>query len=402
MTVKKILVLTSRLPYPVVGGDRLRIYAICRELSKRYEVTLLSLCESRAELEMALPADGVFAAVERVLLPKWRSRLNCLRALPGAKPLQVAYYESDAFKAKLAAMLQTHDLVFAHLIRTAHYLHDCAARKALDMTDAISLNYARVFALAKASGIKNIIYNIERTRVLDYERAVVKRFDFSLLASQVDKDFLFPPDTSDVAKVLLCTNGVDFQRIRFSYQPDGKTLVFIGNMTSLQNLDAARWFCRRVMPLLMKECGDWRLKIIGRIKQRDQAQFNRRPNVTATGYVADIHEEARGAFAGVCPVRLAAGIQNKILDYMAMGLPCIASTTGAEGLTARPNKEFLLANTPQEYTNQIKTLTQNPTTAQTLTTNARHYVETQHAWSSTLAPLLDAVDELGNSVILER
>ena len=403
MNRKKILALTSRLPYPLVGGDRLRIYAICRELSKRYAVTLLSLCEHRAELEMTLPDDGVFAAVERVLLPPWRSKLNCLRALPTAKPLQVAYYESAAYRDKLTALLPAHDLAFAHLIRTAHYLRDCDLPTALEMTDAISLNYARVVAHARADGVKNLVYGFERRRLLAYERAVVARFGVSFLVSKVDKDFLFPPDAAPPGgKVVVCTNGVDFERIRYDYQPAGKTLVFIGNMTSVQNLDAARWFCRRALPLL-RQAGDWQLKIIGRIGAREQSRFNRHAGVTATGAVADVTAHTQGAFAGVCPVRLAAGVQNKILEYMALGLPCIASPTGGEGLGARDGEEIVLADSAAQYAAEIRRLYDNPSEARRLSVNARKYVEANHAWSDALAPMVEVVAEvLTPAVILER
>ena len=96
---KKLLVLTPRFPYPVIGGDKLRIYHLCRVLSRRFSLTLLSMCESDDEMHAALPDDGVFDRVERVFLSRRRSYLNTLLALPTRTPLQVAYYRSRAFAA---------------------------------------------------------------------------------------------------------------------------------------------------------------------------------------------------------------------------------------------------------------------------------------------------------------
>lgn len=101
---KNILITTPRFPYPVIGGDRLRIYYICKELAKDYDLTLLSLCETQEEMQMPIPDDGVFAKVERVLLPKWKSYLNCLFTLPTKTPLQVAYYSSAEFKKRLMSL----------------------------------------------------------------------------------------------------------------------------------------------------------------------------------------------------------------------------------------------------------------------------------------------------------
>ncbi len=119
---KKILVLTPRFPYPVIGGDRLRIYELCKELSKKYSLTLLSLCESKAEIELHIPNDGVFSEVHRVLLPKINSYINCLFALPTQIPLQVAYYKSNKFKKMAEQLAVTHDLILPHLIRVADYV----------------------------------------------------------------------------------------------------------------------------------------------------------------------------------------------------------------------------------------------------------------------------------------
>jgi len=348
-------------------------------------------------MEMALPDDGVFSAAQRVFLPRWRSWLNCLAALPGARPLQVAYYQSAAFQAKLAALLPGHDLVFAHLIRTADYLRGrphCKIPKVLDMTDAISLAYARVPEVGGAD-LRNLIYRIERRRLPNHERRAAGRFDLTLLCSPVDRDFLFPPPAP--ANILVCANGVDYERIPFSYHPPGPsagTIVFIGNMTTLQNLDAAWWFCRRVMPFVRQTSRRWRFKIIGRMAPRERAKFNRLPGVAATGYVADVVAEARGATVGVCPVRIGAGIQNKMLDYMAMGLPCITSRVGAEGLRARPGEQMLVADTPGEYAAAIARLDVNPAEARRLSANGRRYVEAHHSWRGNLAPLLEALEAL--------
>ncbi len=118
---KRLLVLTPRFPYPAIGGDRIRILHICRALSVPFELTLLSLCESREELSLQ-PEDGLFSRIVRIHLPRWRSYLNTALAIPGSRPLQLAYYESAEFRKALKRLGPQHDLVLAHLIRTGHYI----------------------------------------------------------------------------------------------------------------------------------------------------------------------------------------------------------------------------------------------------------------------------------------
>ena len=188
--MKKILIVTPRFPYPVIGGDRLRIFEICRELSKTYSLTLLSLCETYDEYDWIIPDDGVFNTVERVYLSKKRSYFNSLCALATTKPLQVAYYNSFEFSKKIKKLSSTHDLVIGHLIRVAPYMENLSIPKVLELTDAISLNYSRIQGIGKHSRIMKVIYKLEKSRVLKYEKKAVLKCDLSSLVSIIDRDYL--------------------------------------------------------------------------------------------------------------------------------------------------------------------------------------------------------------------
>jgi glycosyltransferase involved in cell wall biosynthesis len=394
--MKKILVLTPRFPYPVIGGDRLRIYFLCKELAKEYDLTLLSLCESEEEMDMDISFDNLFTTVERVFLPKWRSYINCFFALASKTPLQVAYYRSEEYRRKLQKLLPIHDGALAHLVRTGDYLLDADIPKVLEMTDAISMNYERVRAISKSSGFKNLIYSIEQKRLKSYEKNIAAIFDLSVLVSNIDKSYLFSSDEDVYKKVLVCSNGVDINSFNYELCADSKQLVFIGNLFSVQNLDAALWFAKNVMPLL-RECGNFTFKIIGRIKVKDRSKFLGLEGVVLTGAVDSVVSEARGSLAGVCPVRLGAGVQNKILEYMALGLPSITSSIGLEGLEAIPQKDILVADKPQEFVERIVLLANDRELLEKISVNGRNYVERQHSWQSRLEPVRSALHNLINN-----
>ncbi|WP_421312036.1 glycosyltransferase family 4 protein [Aeromonas veronii] len=390
---KKILILTPRFPYPVIGGDRLRIYEVCKELSKSYDLTLVSLCENQFEMSYEVPKDKVFKNVYRVYLPKWKSYLNCFLSLPTSQPLQVAYYKSREVRSLVDDLSKSHDMILPHLIRTAEYAKNLDVKKILEMTDAISMNYTRVSQLKNNSGMKGLIYRIEKNRLNKYEKNIASHFDCNVFVSQVDRDFLYFNTPEVIDKTLVCSNGVDLSKLPFRFIPGGNKLVFIGNMYSAQNFDAAYWFAKNVLPII-RQHGDYEFHVIGKIPADSQKKLMQITGVMVTGAVDSVVEHAQGALAGICSVRLAAGVQNKILEYMALGIPTITSSTGLEGLFAKEGESILIADSPDGYVKHILELKNNIRLAEVIAHNALRYVKEQHSWDVKLKPLVNKVQQL--------
>jgi len=389
---KRVLVLTPRYPYPVIGGDRVRIYEICRELARQNDLTLLSLCDTQAELHATLPNDGVFQHIERVYLPKWRSAVNVLSAFPGTTPLQVAYYRSGKFARRVRELLPMHEICLAHLIRAGEYIRSIDRPKVLEMTDAISLNYQRVRKLGKLSQAKALIYILEAKRLLKYEQSIINDFDLVTLVSHYDREFLL--QGRDVDHVIVCSNGVNLETLPYRERRcSERVIVFIGNMMSLQNLDACHYFIEEVLPLLRRHF-DCRFRAIGRITAKNAARLARYEGVEVLSNVPRVADAVGDAIVGVAPIRIGAGIQNKILEYMALGLPAITSSIGLEGLDAVPGKEILLADKPEEYVEHIGRILQDKEYAIDLARAAYAYVKRAHNWSTRLAPLVQWVSRI--------
>jgi glycosyltransferase involved in cell wall biosynthesis len=388
---KRLLVLTPRFPYPVVGGDRLRIYQVCKALSGRFSLTLLSLCESDTEMSMPLPVDGVFDRVERVLLTRSRSYLNTLLSVASSTPLQVAYYRSAAFARAVERLLPNHDGVLSHLIRCAEYVKDVSKPRILEMTDAISLNYERVRQHKNAGGLKAQVYRLEAKRLMAYERKIVDEFDLSVLVSETDKVHLVGTDHE---KVMVCSNGVALDHLPFKDRRESNpVIVYIGNMTSVQNMDACLYFAKDVMPLISQRVKAI-FRVVGRIKDGDAAKLRAFANVEVTGPVDDMAAAVEDARLGVCPVRLAAGVQNKVLEYMALGLPVVTSSIGLEGFAAQPEQDLLVADTPEGYADAIARLWHDDALHKRLARNGHAYVNAHHQWEGRLAPMVERVAAL--------
>ncbi len=390
----RLLVLAPRYPYPVIGGDRLRIHHLCAVLAASYRLTLLSMSEEPAG-SIPAPPEGIFEEVETVPLKRWRSRLNCLFALPTREPLQLAYYSSPAFAERVAELAPRHDAILCHLIRAADYALPFDMPRILEMTDAISLNYKRVKETASPVKVRSLIYGLEQARLEAFEREIVDRFDAAVLVSDTDRRFLFADDPARAEKVMVCSNGVDTADLPFQFsRACTDRIVFIGNVTTLQNLDAVEWFATDVLPKIAAERPGVVFEVVGHIGRRESRRLSAFPRVRVIGDVPSIAPAVAGAAVAVCPVRLGAGVQNKLLEYMALGLPSVTTKVGLEGIAAEPNRHLLLADSAQEMARAVLRVLTDRRLAWKLAAAARSFVERNHRWAGQFSPLVRQIDRL--------
>jgi glycosyltransferase involved in cell wall biosynthesis len=387
---QRLLVLTPRFPYPVIGGDRLRIYQLCRSLAADFDLSLLSLCESKEDMERGVPNDGVFQSVNRVYHPKSQRLLGMAKVLLSRTPFQVGYYWNPEFAKKLSVLAPLHDGLVAHLIRTGQYITGYQMPKILEMTDAISLSYKRTIPLAVPA--KALAYRVEATRLQRYEREIITACDLTVLVSAVDRDFLLPG--GDPEKTMICVNGVDTEALPFNYSPDGRTIVFIGKNTSAPNIDAILFFAEKILPLVQARCPNVVFKVIGQIKPELKSRLERMAGVYATGAIESVAEAAQHASVAVCPLRFGAGVQNKLLEYMSLGIPAVTSPIGLEGLSSIPGIHLSVAKSPEEWAEQICKLLLYPDKGLTLAKAGRQFVEQHHTWSTLLDPLSRSITKL--------
>jgi glycosyltransferase involved in cell wall biosynthesis len=282
--------------------------------------------------------------------------------------------------------------VFVPLVRCAEYVRKSDKPRVLEMTDAISLNYSRVKQLRHARGLKSRVFGIEAKRLLDYERMIVDDFDLSVLVSKTDRDYLFPGESA--RKVMVCSNGVDLSGLPYvARSMASRLLIFIGDMRTVQNQDMCRFFAEEVLPLLRKRAG-YRFRIVGSIAPVLAERFRAYEGVEVTGRVASVAEAASDGAIGVCPMRIGAGVQNKILEYMALGLPVVTTSLGHEGLGAKSGQDLLIADTPEEFVRRIEGLVFDEAFAAEMAARARTFVEREHGWERMLAPLVERVGAL--------
>lgn len=387
-----ILVLTPRFPYPIEAGDTLRIYHLCRELAVEHSLTLLSLCNSQEACHRR-PTDEVFDRIERVYHPTWKAWYETAKAFLKGEPLQLGYFRSGEYAARVGDLIPEHDLVLAHFTRTGQYIEGQRDMPTvLEMTDAFSLNYQRVASLGRWSP-KELLYRIEAPRAYEYERNTLHQFDLVSLVSEVDRDFLLDSgQTADHVQVY--TNGIDLKDRPFSLPASDPNMVFIGNMRTVHNRASCQYFIEEVLPLVREEIPEATFKIVGAASSSVQHQFDDHSGVQVTGWVDSIADATRDAFCGIGVMRVGCGLQNKILEYMALGLPVVANRIGIEGIDLDPHSDAYIGETPQKLAAHIVNLYRNEESRNSMAKRARAFVEKHHSWQTALAPFVDDVNTI--------
>ncbi len=393
--MKKILFLSSRLPYPPVGGDRLKNYWLLKILSKHFKVHLVSITDQDVPKEFYDWANDLGLSYKIFQKNKKQFYLNTLKGIiTNRLPLQVNYYYFKDILGYIDSIYENYDLIFPTLIRTAKYVLDKQKPKIFEMTDSIGLNYLR--SANQTSSLKwKIIYLIESKRLLQFEKYCVEQFDKTLFVNKEERDYFNLPHKTEWLPNGVNENLLTYEKIDIKCE---NHIAFFGKMDYQPNIDAVLWFVENVLPYLNRNIkfivvGAYPKKIIQDLPKKFK-------NVEVTGYVEDPYLILKSCLCVVAPMQTGGGIQNKILECMALGTINIVSSLAAKPIGAEHGKHFLVCDDPKEMANVINNIYENPKNFETLKKNAREFIMNNFTWSIYEKKLMEIIENILKGVVL--
>jgi len=386
----KVLFLSSRVPYPPVGGDRLKNYWLLKILSKHFDVHLVTIAEEDPPEEFYNWLKALSISSKVFKMPKRRFLKNALRGLFSSLPIQVSYYFFPEVKRYILDIYKEYDLVFSTLIRTALYAKSLPIPRILDMADSIGLNYKNS-AKRTSSIFWKFVYTLESRRLLKFEKECVDSFDKTLFFNPFEREYFKSPK-----KTAWIPHGVNEELLVYEDKDERykNFVAFFGKMDYQPNIDAVLWFVENVLPLLDEKIG---FVIVGaRPAKKILKLQEKNKRIKVTGFVKDPYKILKGCLCVVAPMQTGGGIQNKVLECMALGTINIVSSKASVAIAAQDKKDFFVIDSPRGIAKKIHEIFENPLKFEYIKKNARNFIKKHFTWSIYEKNLLKIIDEVVN------
>lgn len=382
----KILVALSRFPWPLEKGDKLRAWYQLQGLAENHEIHLVCLSEHPVS-ENDLAQLSFCKSVQVIRQGRLSAGLNLLRSLFNRLPFQVNYFRSLRMKSLIAKTVkeQAIETCFVQLIRLGENLpFDLPKVKwVLDYMDSFSIGMRQ--RVGESGFFVRPFARIEARRLQSYETKIAAQFDELVIISERDADVL-PPLLRETVHVI--PNGVGetfFEELEVPQVKDFE-LIFFGNMGYYPNVQSAKFLVEEVLPILHARGLRPRVCLAGArpaalIRGYESAE------ITVTGFVADLREFVVRSKISVAPLVGGQGLQNKLLESMAMTMPTITTELGNAGLGATPGEELIVCTDAITFADAIQDLLAHPEKAATLASKGRRFVEDHFRWKAMNARL---------------
>ena len=392
----ELLFLAHRIPYPPDRGDKIRSWHVLQHLGRFATVHLACFADDETDaahlpaLREAMGGSLGEAFVTpirpgklRWLAKAYTQRLTINEAAMSSAGLQ--HFVDRIVAARPLASLYAYSVQMARFV-PANFRHPFV----MDFVDFDSAKYADY---ARASGLASrLVYEREARKMLALEKATAARADVSLFVSEAEAALFRAAAQLPQADIRAMSNGIDLSY----YDPAGgfvpieapptPLLVFTGQMDYRPNVEAVRAFARDVMPVLRQTC-DARFAVVGRRPDPSVCELDGKNGVIVTGEVPDVRPWLAAAAVVVAPLRIARGIQNKVLEAMAMARPVVASAGAYEGIDAVPGRDLLVAESAGAQAEAVISLLAAPERAVAMGLAARQRMIEHYSWDAQLAPL---------------
>ena len=383
------MVITSRFPYPLDKGDKLRAYHQIKELAKECEVHLVSLSNKNIHEKDKNELEKICKSVSIYKLNKLQSVLSLFGALFNKKPFQVALFYNKNIHKKIKK--KTREInpnhIYCQLIRCAEYVKDeFDIPKTIDFMDVLSKGIERRISTSPFYLKKILETEAERLKI--YENIMFEYFDNHAIISLQDQELIYHVKREEIA---IIPNGIDTH----FFSPDSKikkkyTLLFNGNMQYQPNVKSAIYIVTHILHLVKEKIPGVLLLISGTSPTKEVQELAS-DAVTVSGWMDDIRDAYNQAIIFIAPMQIGTGLQNKLLEAMAMEMPCVTSKLANNALNAKTNDEILIGNSKEEYAELIIKLINDSSKREALGKNGQTYVRNNFNWETSTKKLLESM-----------
>ncbi len=353
-----LLFLTQRIPYPPIKGEKIRPLQILRHLRKSHDIHLGCLVDDPRDQEhvptvRAMCTDACFATIDRR-----KARIACLRGLLTGEPLSVTFYRHHGLAAWVRGVMQDvrPSVIFVCSSNMAPYVLDLREPEQICLVDLADVDSEKWRAYAETGSFPmNRVHAREWHLVAALEARIIRECDWSTFVSNAEAGLFARQHSGQAAKIRAVSSGVDHayfdpaQRHNAPFAADRLNFVFTGTMDYPPNIDAVEWFAEAILPIVRRSHPAAAFHVVGSNPAPRVQSLSAMNGVFVTGRVADVRPYIAHASAAVAPMRIARGIQNKVLEAMAMARPTVVTGDALSGIGAIPGKEVLLADTAESF-----------------------------------------------------
>ncbi len=397
-----LLFLMQRLPYPLIKGEKIRNWHILNYVRQWYDVHFGCLIDDPQDFEHIDTVKSLCKDMFAAPLDKKRAKLTCATGLLTGEPLSVTFFRDRGLRRWVEDVVTRvkPEMIFVNSSNMAPYILDLprTGRRVIELGDVDSEKF---LSYAETGGIPmRQVYQREWRLVRALERRVALECDHSVLVTEAEARLFRTHVPEAASRIVGISCGVDHQyfdpALAFDapFDPAVPTYVFTGTMDYLPNIDAVTWFARDVLPIIQRALPAARFFIVGSNPSDDVKRLTSLDGVSVTGRVPDVRPYVFHATAAVAPMRIARGIQNKVLEAMAMAKPVIVTPGALEGIDAIPGRDVVLADDARGFAEAAIRLAGDAAEGRNLGRAARKLILEHYDWDACLSGFDDLLRPL--------
>ena len=380
---KTIFVITSRFPFPLEKGDKLRAYHQIKLLSESYNIILCSISSQKIKAAWKNELQKYCKEVNVFQLNKLLIMWNTLKMMFSSKPFQIGYFYQKGIKNKVSKIIdaKSPDFIYCQLVRVAEYVKDIhAIPKTLDYMDALSAGMEKRSQIS--TNLSKYMLKMEGDRLKLYENKIFDYFNHHTIISDQDRKLIFHPNNK---KIVVVPNGVDDYFTKFdSFDVKKKyDLVFVGNLSYPPNVESCQFIVNQILPRFEKQGKNLTVLLAGASPSNKVVKLAEHENVTISGWVDDIRISYAQGRVFVAPLFIGTGLQNKLLEAMSLNVPCVTTTLANNALGAEHDKHILVADDLESFYACVNSLLSNKDHVKSLASNAKQFIEENYNWQTT-------------------